>query len=360
MEFPIRASLLPVLSTLSLLTACGGGGKLDEAPKIPTVADATAAASKAGTLRTITEARRAANLMLPLLSPNSVVVTSTGKASGGEPGVQEREPGTAVPKAVTACAGGGTKTDSTSTNVDVDSPYTEERFDLTVLSYSLCRETEEREDETLTIATNGTERDGSVALEDAEAYYLQRGDSTAAPLRFSVQHQPKPGLSGPSFTVNTETFGIFHFRFSNSSAERQRQRYYVSRGEVSGSESGESFGGAFYIQQGSPSFPMIVNSPQDGGLAHEGNVSAALLAEPSDLTEACGGGSYQVVNLSPLKDLDESEGQLIQGSLQLKAGGQTATYVLSGDGRVEITAGDGSKVTINQSELRTCPILEIF
>ena len=358
MKFPVRSSLLSGLSALGLLTACGGGGSLDETLKLPTVADATTTAGRAGTLRTMTEARRAGNLMLPLLSPNSVSVTSTSKATGSEPGIQEREPAAAKPKAVTTCPGGGTKTDSTNTGVDVNSPYTEELFDITQLSYSLCKETEDSNTETLTIGTNGTTREGTVELQEADIYFLQRGDSAAAPLRISVQHQPKPGSGGPSFTVNTEVFGVYHFQFGSSSVERQR--HYVSRGEISGSESGERFGGAFYIQQGSPSFPMIVNSPQDGGLAHEGNVSVALLAEPAELTEACGGGSYQVVNLSPLKDTDLSEGQVIEGSLQLKAGGQTATYVLSSNGTVTITAGDGSILTINQAELQTCPILEIF
>ena len=230
-----------------------------------------------------------------------------------------------------------------------------------MLSYSACKESSQTADENLVTGQTGITRSGVVENGEEEIAYVQNGESAAVPLRIAVQHEPRTA-GGASYTVTTEAYGIFHLRFPGGPS--QRELYYYRQGLVTGSEGGQRFDGAFLVQQGlSPSSRVRSESTAEG-TSRQGPVALALLSAPASRTAGCGNGSYTVSTVVPVKDLDTTEGRRHQGELRLAAGGQTATYVLSGNGAsgtVEITAGDGSKITISQAELREgCPVLSLF
>lgn len=349
----IRAlAVLPALSGLVLLAACGGGGE-DFAPAdpIPTVSQAAAAAARAGSVATAAEARKAAQLVLPVLLPNAVA--SSGAKS---------DPADGVPaKATVNCAAGGSKSDSQQTNVDVGSPYTSQRFTLDVLSYSACQEASQTADENLVIGQTGLTRNGVIEMSEGQIAYVQNGESAAVPLRIAVQHEPRVA-GGVRYTVTTETYGIFHLQFGMQAS--RRELYFYRQGLVTGSEGGQRFDAAFLVQQGISPGNRVRSESTAEGIARQGPVALALLSSPASRTAGCGNGSYTVSTVAPVRDLDSTEGMRHEGTLRLTANGQTATYVFSGNGAsgtLEITAGDGSKTTLSQAELREgCPVLRLF
>lgn len=362
-----RLSTASALLYLLTLTACGGGGSLEETETPPTPADAMAAAAKTGAVRTVAEARQAASLMLPSLLPDSVTTSGpTSKAASrnfatlGEPPPASGRSGTPA-KAVENCPGGGTVTDSQQSNVDVDSPYTELPFTLAVLTYNLCKETDEDETQTISVGTNGVQLSGSVTEGETEVDYVQVGVSTTQPLRISAQYKSKTGVS-PSFdyTINSENHGIFHREFSSEGVLSRRFSSFL--GSLSGTEGGSKLDGAFFVKRGVSASDLFRRDFGDSGSVYEGSFSSALLSQPADLTSACGsGGTFTMSTVTPVDDIDPSEGQLITGTVRLSAAGKTATYVFSGDGFVEITAGDGGKTTISQNQLMNdCPVLILY
>ena len=349
------ATLLPAVAGLALLSACGGGGDdgLAAPDPIPTVAQAATAAAKAGSVATAADARKAANLALPLLLIN-VVSTGSAKMDGVD---TETSPA----KATVNCGAGGSTTDSQQTKVDVGSPYTSQRFTLDVLSHNACKEASQTASENLVTGQTGLTRQGTIGDSRDNVRYFQNGESAAVPLRIAVQHEPRVA-GGASFTVTTETYGIFHLRFDGQRS--LREVYHYRQGLVTGTESGQRFDGAFLLQQGLSPGNRVRAEFVDNGEARQGPVAFALLSAPASRAAGCGNGSYTVSNVAPVRDLDPGEGRRYEGTLRLTAGGQTATYVLSGNGAsgtVEITAGDGSKTTISQADLlEGCPVSSLF
>lgn len=365
MSSPFR--LAPMLACLGLVTACGGGGGLDDALESPpTPAEATAAAARTGAVKTLAEARAAASLMLPSLLP-STIRTSGKSADDDGLGAPPYSRQGAAAKAVQACADGGTVADSVQASFNAGSPYTSRTFDLDVLTYDLCKETRQEETQTVNVATNGVTKSGVVIEGEGESgvevEYSQVGESANRPRRSSLQYQSKSGVSPPfAYTINSENFGVNHRRFSGGDIDTQRFTNLL--GTLSGTLEGSRVDGAFVVRRGisDSSGNRFIRTFGPQGSVYQGTFASALLSLPANLTSACGkGGTFAISTVTPLYDADDGEGQLFTGTVRLSAAGDTATYVFSNTGFVEITAGDGTKTTISQEALmEDCPIMVLY
>ena len=358
----LRIPTLSILAGVGLLSACGGGG-LDEdsTPAMPTVAQALAASTQVGKVGTFTEARNAVNSLLPLVGPPGTIPLPF-KSGSTSKAVQPQGPMTkalvaagqkaADPKA--ACSGGGSETTGQQNGVNVMSPYSNQLFNLALVTDANCRQVQQSGNDTYTITVNGlSSRNGEVPEGSQRISYAQRGESASAPFRIAEEYRYSEGGRNYTDTSLLETFGLTHRRNNSNNDIINGEFYTRTLGQLSGFDSGNAYGGALVLQQGaSTTSRYLVTVLEAGALNVSGTLAVGLLSQPASLAANCGSGTFTVSTPTPLQLVDNG----IQGKLQLVGSGGTATYLFSSDGQVEITAGDGSKQTVSQSTLGNCDV----
>ena len=352
------------IAALGLLSGCGGGG-LDAAPdNTPTVAAALTAANQAGRVANATEARNAANTVLPLLVAADTRLAAPTSAKSEAPinlrgpvavGLARAVQPAAEPKAQTNCPNGGTKTDSLQSE-SVGSPYTSDPnrlFSLTVLREANCKTVSQANGVTDTVTENGLSKDGEVSENNRRIAYRQVGESVATPLRRAEEIQYSENGRSYTDTVLLELFAVAHQRADSAGNLLDAESFVSTRGQLNGFDSGNAYSGAFAIQQGvsnSLGNRYVVSVTDTGALTATGAVSVGVITKPASLGANCGSGSFTVATPVPLL----SNGSVLQGELRITGNGQTARYVFSSNGQVVITAGDGSSQTLSQASLGDC------
>lgn len=347
------------LAALGLLSGCGGGG-LDAAPdNTPTIAAALTAASQAGRVGSQSEALRAANTLLPLLrddgtspagsaaSRDSTAKASPWRSASVAGASRAKSSASAEPKA--ACSGSGTSSASTQDNFNANSPYTSQRFSMNLTTDDECKESLSAGGETLTVTSRGLLAAGQITESGRRVVHQRIGqfEPTVIPYREVVERSYPLNGRTVTDTLLLELSGLAHERYYSTGELSEREHYFRAQGQASAyDDQGRPFEGTFVVQQGvSTTNRFRVGATRAGAITAVGSLSVGLVAKPASVTSNCGSGTYTISTPAPLTN---SNG-VLQGTLSITSNGQTATYVFSSDGGVEITAGDGSKQSLTQS-----------